>query len=84
MLFGCPVLSVSVFGIPELIRDGENGWLVEERDAASLIAGLHRVLRLDDEARALVGKRGRELVAERYRSDLFGEAYLRMIEELAG
>jgi len=76
------VLSVSVFGIPELIRDGENGWLVEERDMASLIAGFHRVLRLDAAAWATAGQKGRAIVVEQYRSDRFGDAYLRMIEEL--
>lgn len=82
MLFERPVLSVSVFGIPELIRDGENGWLVEERDMASLIAGFHRVLRLDRAAWMAAGAKGRALVVDQYRSDLFGEAYLSMIDEL--
>lgn len=84
MLFGCPVLSVSVFGIPELIRDGENGWLVEERDIASLIAGFHRVLRLNRAAWVEAGAKGRAIVVDQYRSDRFGDAYLRMIDELTG
>jgi D-inositol-3-phosphate glycosyltransferase len=84
MLFECPVLSVSVFGIPELIRDGENGWLVEERDTASLIAGFHRVLRLNRTAWREAGVKGRALVVDQYRADRFGDAYLRMIAELAG
>jgi glycosyltransferase involved in cell wall biosynthesis len=83
MLFGCPVLSTSVFGVPELIRDGENGWLVEERDMTSLIAGFHRVLRLDRAAWTTAGMKGRAIVVDQYRSDRFGDAYLRMIDELA-
>jgi glycosyltransferase involved in cell wall biosynthesis len=83
MLFERPVLSVSVFGIPELIRDGENGWLVEERDTASLTAGFHRVLRLDREAWMAAGAKGRAMVVDRYRSDHFGDTYLSMIDELA-
>ncbi|HEV3212020.1 MAG TPA: glycosyltransferase family 4 protein [Acidimicrobiales bacterium] len=83
MLFECPVLSVAVFGIPELIRDGENGWLVEERDMASLVAGLHRVLRMDRAAWAAAGAKGRAIVADQYRTDHFRDAYLRMIDELA-
>jgi glycosyltransferase involved in cell wall biosynthesis len=83
MLFERPVLSVSVFGIPELIRDGENGWLVEERDMASLIAGFHRVLRLDRAAWVAAGAKGRAMVVDQYRSDHFGDAYLSMIDELA-
>jgi glycosyltransferase involved in cell wall biosynthesis len=84
MLFERPVLSTSVFGIPELIRDGENGWLVGERDMASLIAGFHRVLRLERAEWNAAGAKGRAIVEEQYRSDSFGDAYLRMIDELAG
>lgn len=83
MLFECPVLSVAVFGIPELIRDGENGWLVEERDMSSLIAGLHRVLRMDPAEWAAAGAKGRAIVVDQYRTDRFGDAYLTMIDELA-
>jgi glycosyltransferase involved in cell wall biosynthesis len=82
MLCERPVLSVSVFGIPELIRDGENGWLVEERDMASLVAGFHRVLRMDHAAWMTAGAKGRAMVIDQYRSDHFGEAYLSMIDEL--
>jgi glycosyltransferase involved in cell wall biosynthesis len=82
MLFGCPVLSTSVFGVPEFVRDGENGWLVEERNMTSLIAGFHRVLRMDHAAWMTAGAKGREIVVDQYRSDRFGDAYLRTIDEL--
>jgi D-inositol-3-phosphate glycosyltransferase len=44
MVFGRPVLSTKVFGVPELIEDGRTGYLCETRDVADLAAGLDRVL----------------------------------------
>src|SRR3954469_115164 len=58
MAFGTPVLSTRVFGVPELIDDGVNGFLCEMRDVADLAAGLDRVLSLDGGELAAVGQAG--------------------------
>ena len=42
---GTPVVATRVGGIPELIRDGENGFLIPPNDHAALAAALARVLR---------------------------------------
>ena len=45
MVLGRPVISTFVGGIPELVRPGENGWLVPAGDIEALAgchAGLHR------------------------------------------
>jgi glycosyltransferase involved in cell wall biosynthesis len=44
MVFGTPVLSTRVFGVPELIDDARTGYLCDVRDAAGLANGLDRVL----------------------------------------
>jgi D-inositol-3-phosphate glycosyltransferase len=44
MAFETPVLATEIFGVPELIRDGETGYLCADRDIASLAQGLHRML----------------------------------------
>jgi len=45
---GLPVISTPVTGIPEVLRDGENGLLVPSGDAAALAGAIEQVL--DDEA----------------------------------
>ena len=40
MASGTPVLATAVDGIPELIRHGENGWLVPSRDERALTAAI--------------------------------------------
>jgi glycosyltransferase involved in cell wall biosynthesis len=48
---GTPVIATSVGGIPEVVRDGENGLLVPPGDADALVAAIDRVLH-DDAFRA--------------------------------
>lgn len=40
---GCPVVATAVGGVPEIVRDGENGLLVPPGDAAALADALARV-----------------------------------------
>jgi glycosyltransferase involved in cell wall biosynthesis len=60
-----PVVGTTVGGIPEVIVPGETGLLVPPKDAAALAAALRR---LDEqpELRTEMGRRGRELVKQKY------------------
>lgn len=44
MLAGVPVVSTRVAGIPEMVDEGENGFLVEPRNPAALAGALEKVL----------------------------------------
>ena len=60
-----PVVATRVGGIPEIIRDGENGLLVDARDVAGLSRACGRVL--SDAALAVrLGRAGRETECERF------------------
>ena len=39
---GCPVIATSVGGVPEVVRDGENGLLVAPNDASALREAIER------------------------------------------
>jgi glycosyltransferase involved in cell wall biosynthesis len=56
------VVTTRVGNMPELIRDGENGFFVE-RDAADIAEKLRR-LRDDPELRARLGRAARAAVVE--------------------
>jgi glycosyltransferase involved in cell wall biosynthesis len=62
---GLPVVASALSGVPELVRDGETGWLVEPRDARAIATALEDVVRRPDEA-AVRARAGRSLVAEDY------------------
>ena len=83
MAFGLPSLSTDVFGVPEVIEDGRNGWLFSARDMVALVAALNRVLSFSPEERKAVGEAGRETARRDFRSEGYGEAYRQMIDELA-
>jgi glycosyltransferase involved in cell wall biosynthesis len=44
MAYGLPIVASRSGGIPDIIRDGENGLLVPERDVAALAAAVTRLL----------------------------------------
>ena len=48
---GTPVIATAVGGIPEVVRDGENGLLVPPRDVAATASAIDRLVR-DDVLRA--------------------------------
>jgi phosphatidyl-myo-inositol dimannoside synthase len=61
MRFGLPVIAASEKGAVDVVRHGENGFLVPFGDAAALAARLLELSR-DDELRKRLGKSGRRLV----------------------
>jgi glycosyltransferase involved in cell wall biosynthesis len=48
---GCPVIATAVGGVPEVVRDGENGLLVVPHDPAALAAAIARFF-ADEDLRA--------------------------------
>ena len=60
-----PVVGTTVGGIPEVIVDAETGLLVPPRDTRSLAQAMGRLMADPDYRRAL-GRRGRELVVEKF------------------
>lgn len=66
MAFETPVVATAVFGVPELIEDGVNGYLCEPSDLAGLAGALERALGASDESRRAVGQAGERRVRERH------------------
>jgi glycosyltransferase involved in cell wall biosynthesis len=60
-----PVVATRVGGVPDVVRDGEDGFLVEAGATDDLADRLGRLAR-DPALRARMGKRGRERVLPRY------------------
>jgi glycosyltransferase involved in cell wall biosynthesis len=82
MCFGVPVVAASVFGVPELVRDGETGFLFEPNDLDALVAALRRVLALDASELTRVGDAGQRHVLEHYDSSGYAGQLLRLCQGL--
>jgi colanic acid/amylovoran biosynthesis glycosyltransferase len=68
MAFGLPCVSTRIAGIPELITDGENGFLTSPSDIEDLVSRLHLLIN-DPELRARLGASGRARVCDAYNLD---------------
>jgi len=68
MSSGRPVVSTSISGIPELVEDGQNGFIVPPADAPELARAMRALLESPELARAF-GQRGREKVRAEFSID---------------
>jgi glycosyltransferase involved in cell wall biosynthesis len=70
LLLGRPVVATNIGGLPEVIRDGETGVLVEPEDPAALADAVIRLL--SDPARAAeLGRAGREDARSRFSMEAY-------------
>ena len=83
MALGRPCVSTCIAGIPELIRDGENGWLLPAGDPDALAQAMLACLRLDDAELARVGQRARAAALERHDVDREAAKLVALFEEYA-
>lgn len=65
MAEGLPVVATRIEGIPEVVRDGDDGLLVEPGDAAAMAAALRRFLRGEADATRM-GERARQRQREQF------------------
>jgi len=60
---GLPIVGTRVDGGPEVVADGENGWLLEPRDVGGLAARMAELLNDPEKARAM-GEAGKKVLPE--------------------
>jgi glycosyltransferase involved in cell wall biosynthesis len=68
MAYGLPIISTKVGGIPELIEDGVNGFLVDPGDADALAEKIE-ILMGNKKLREIMGKNNREKIKNKYSMD---------------
>jgi glycosyltransferase involved in cell wall biosynthesis len=78
---GVPCVATAVFGTPEVLHDGVNGYLVPAGDAAALADRIIRLL-ADPELRRRMGAAGRQLVRERFTFAAQARKYVELFAEM--
>jgi glycosyltransferase involved in cell wall biosynthesis len=79
---GKPVIGARIGGIPELVKEGETGFLFTSGDAEALSAVIERVRDLPDDLVAEMGQAARRFIVERFTAELYRERMLTLYAEL--
>jgi glycosyltransferase involved in cell wall biosynthesis len=78
---GLPVVATRVGGIPEMIEDGVNGFLVDSGDYRAMAQKMDTLIDNPDLCRSM-GEKGRESVRKRNDPDNVAQAYVRFFEKI--
>ena len=81
MAQGLPVLSTWHSGIPELVQDGQSGFLVPERDVEALADRLEYLIE-HPQLWAEMGKAGRDYVEKHYNINTLNDRLVRLYQRL--
>lgn len=76
-----PVVATRIGGIPEVVTDGESGFLSEVGDVEKMSADTLRLLK-DEDLRREFGARGRELAVQRYSMSKIIPQYIAYYEKI--
>ena len=76
-----PVIASRVGGLPEVVDDGDTGYLSEVGDVEKMADDAARLV-ADKEFRVAMGRRAREAAVSRYRTDLVIPQYISFYEQV--
>lgn len=76
-----PVIATRIGGIPDVVTDGESGFLSEIGDTEKMSSDVLRLLRNEDVLRKF-GERGRELAVSRYGTEKIIPQYIAFYEKI--
>jgi len=68
MACGKPVIATRVFGIPEMVQDGINGFLVQAKNSSEIKTAVKKFLQQPELVHQL-GKNGRKIVEEKFKKE---------------
>jgi glycosyltransferase involved in cell wall biosynthesis len=83
MAAGVPVVCTAVGSLPDLIHDGENGFLAEVGDTALMSAAVNKLL-AEAQLATKVGAAGRAAVSARFAMEKVWPAYVEAISSAVG
>ncbi len=76
-----PVVATRIGGIPEVVNDGESGYLSDVGDVEKMSSDTLKLL-MNDEQRIAFGQRGREISVQRYSTQAIIPQYINFYEKV--
>jgi glycosyltransferase involved in cell wall biosynthesis len=81
MMFGLPVISTSEGGIPDIVQDGETGFIVDKQNPKKLAEKIKYLIENPDNA-ILMGKKGQEMFFKHYTLEIFEERLTHILNQI--
>ncbi len=82
MSCGTPVIGYAVGGIPDVVSDGSNGWLVESGNVTELGRAIVEAARMDSTSRQAMSDQCRRLITQSYSVQVQARNYLALYRDL--
>ena len=82
MAMGKPIITTNAPGCRDVVIDNYNGYIVEVKNAKSLINAMEKCLLMDREKLRTMGNNGKKLVQERFSDNIIINKYLKLIEKI--
>jgi glycosyltransferase involved in cell wall biosynthesis len=79
-----PVIATRIAGVPELVRDGQDGWLVAAGNAIELAAAMRQCLEADTQQLESIGSTARLRALERHDVDRSAQQLRQIFETFSG
>ncbi len=77
-----PIVTTNVPGCKEVVDDGVNGFLCNVKDYIDLADKMEKILKLSEEERKTMGKKGREKVIKEFDEKIVIKKYIKAIKEI--
>jgi len=76
-----PVITTYVAGIPELVKNDKNGWLIPAGDVDALTSAMKQLLPVDSDKLLAMGRNGHEAVNKQHNIEIEAAKLARYIEQ---
>lgn len=77
-----PIVATNVAGCNNIVQNGVNGLLCKPKDARDLADKMEEMLNLSDSVRESMGKKGRQIVEDRFNEDIIIEKYMSEVQKI--
>lgn len=81
MHFGLPIITTNIGGIADVVKDGQNGFIIPADDAEALLEAADRLL--DEQLRKDIGQRNQECAQAAYTPDRHGRKLCQLLKSAA-